>query len=330
MKPWRQIKKRWKFLLFLLALTSAFAIAFGYFLVSNDAPIVIGNVVRNVEYKPGLKLDIYQPTTKVFENTPVIVYIHGGAWIGGFKESLNFNRFNHAFNTLRESGYAIISVDYTLAQPNRSPFPDCIKDASDAVAWLTQNATLYNFDVHNIGLFGESAGAHIAMMVAYSQDSVKFNYVVDIYGPNQLAAVLHTPIIDTLSYFVGKLPDSYRPSLSPEKYIFGLDPKQDSVDIIQMVQAYSPYNYLTSAVPPTLIIQGDCDRIVPLSQSTSLQTRLDSLGVECDIHIVKGADHLFAKASPQQKLEVQKRVVDFIRKHYNKKDKSMTKPSRTV
>jgi acetyl esterase/lipase len=317
MISWKSLKKRWKFLIVLIALISGFAIAFGYFLVSNDAPIVVGNVVRNIEYKPGLKLDIYQPTTKVYERTPVIVYIHGGAWIAGFKESLNFNRFNHAFNTLRESGYAIVSVNYTLAQPNKSPFPDCIKDASDAVAWLTQNSALYNFDVDNIGLFGESAGAQIAMMVAYSQDSVKFNYVVDIYGPNQLAGVLHTPIIDTM---VGKLPVSYRPLLSPEKYIFGLDPKQDSIHITQLVQAYSPYSYLTSLVPPTLIIHGDSDRIVPLSQSIILQTKLDSLGVENDIHIVKGADHLFAKATHQQKLEVQKRVIAFIRKHYNQQE----------
>jgi acetyl esterase/lipase len=324
------MKKRWKFLIFLIALTSSFAVALGYFLVSNDAPITVGTVARNIEYKPGLKLDIYQPTTKVYEKTPVIVYVHGGGWITGFKESLNFNRFNHAFKTLRESGYAIVSISYTLAQPNKSPFPDCIKDASDAVSWMTQNSELYNFDVHNIGLFGESAGAQIAMMVAYSQDSVKFNYVVDIYGPNQLEGVLHSPIIDTLGSIVGKFPASYRARLSPEKYIFGLDPKQDSVCVTEMVQAYSPYNYLTSSVPPTLIIQGDCDRIVPLNQSTRLQTKLDSLGVENDIHIVKGADHLFAKATPEQKLELQKKIVAFIRKHYNNKNKSIAKSSRVV
>ena len=329
MKHWRQMKKRWKFLVILLALTGGVAIALGYFLVANDAPIIVGKVVRNVEYKPGLKLDIYQPTTKVYEKAPVIVYVHGGAWIGGFKESLNFNRVNQAINTLRESGYAIVSVNYTLGQRNKSPFPDCIKDASDAVSWLTKNSSLYNFDVHNIGLFGESAGAQIAMMLAYSQDSVKYNYVVDIYGPNQLEGILHTPMIDTLNSIVAKFPDSYRPRLSAEKYIFGLDPIQDSVDVAQIVQSYSPYNYLTSSVPPTLIIQGDCDRIVPLIQSTSLQIRLDSLGVENDIHIVKGADHLFAKATRQQKLELQKRIVDFIWRHYNK-NKSMTKASRTA
>jgi hypothetical protein len=51
MKPWRQMKKRWKLLILLMALTSGVAIAFVYFLVSNDAPIVVGNVVRNVEYR---------------------------------------------------------------------------------------------------------------------------------------------------------------------------------------------------------------------------------------------------------------------------------------
>jgi acetyl esterase/lipase len=126
MKRWRQMKKRWKFLIFLIALAGGSCIVLVYFLVSNDAPIVVGNVVRNIEYKPGLKLDIYQPTTKVYDKAPVIVYVHGGAWIAGFKESLNFNRFNHAINTLRESGYAIVSVNYTLAQANKSPFPACL------------------------------------------------------------------------------------------------------------------------------------------------------------------------------------------------------------
>jgi len=317
------MKKYRRFLWIILTLVVIFFITLGYFFISNDAPIITGKVIRNIEYKPGLKLDLYEPTTKVYEKTPVVLYIHGGAWIAGIKESLNFNRFNQAANGLRASGYAIVSINYTLAGSHQSPFPACIKDAEDAVMWINNNAEFYHFDLHNVGLFGESAGAHIAMMVAYSrplQDAlpVDFNYVVDIYGPNQLEGIYHTPFVDTLYSMRGKLPESIQSCLNLEKFIFGFDPKQDSARALEVMKTYSPYHYLSASVPPTLLIQGDCDRIVPLSQSTCLQIKLDSLGVENEMHILKGADHALAKATPEQKAAVQKWIVAFIQKHYNK------------
>lgn len=321
------MKKRWIFLLVVLALVVAFFLTLGYFFVSNDAPIITGQVIRNVEYKPGFKLDIYAPTKQVYERAPVVIYIHGGAWISGIKEGLNFNRFNQAANELRESGYAIVSINYTLAHSDQSPFPDCINDAIDAVIWIHNNTTLYNFDTNNVGLFGESAGAHIAMMVAYgnriqySKDKapVQFNYVLDIYGPNQLTGVYHTPTVDTLYSVLGKFPSRIQARLDIAKYIFGFDPKQDSIRAMDMMEKYSPYNLITKSAPPTLIIHGDQDRIVPIDQSISLQSRLDSLGVENEFHIVKGADHAFVKATPEQKTELQKWIVDFIKNHYSGK-----------
>ncbi|HTH57817.1 MAG TPA: alpha/beta hydrolase [Cyclobacteriaceae bacterium] len=318
-----KMKKRWKFLLCILALIAAGFFAVGYFIVANEAPIITGEVVRNIEYKPGLKLDIYTPTQRVYDKIPVVIYIHGGAWISGLKEGLNFNRFNQAVNELRDAGYAIISIDYTLASANQSPFPACIDDAVDAVHWIYQNATLHHFDVNNVGLFGESAGAHIAMMTAYANyfkdaPQVHFNYVVDVYGPNQLAGVYHNPTVDTLYTVLAKLPSRLQARLDIAKYIFGFDPKQDSARALETMKMYSPYYHLTPGAPPTLIMHGDSDRIVPVEQSTTLHEKLDSLHVLNEIHFVKGADHAFAKATPDQKSEIQKWIVEFIERHYLK------------
>lgn len=319
-----KIKKRWKFLWSILILIAAGIFALGYFIISNDAPIITGKIARNVEYKSGLKLDIYTPTHQVYDKTPVVIYIHGGAWISGLKEGINFNRFNQAANELRNAGYAIISINYTLANSNQSPFPACINDAVDAVRWIHQNAELHHFDINNIGLFGESAGAHIAMMTAFAgyfkdMPQVHFNYLVDVYGPNQLTGVYHTPTVDTLYSVLAKLPSPLQSRLDIAKYIFGFDPKQDSVRAMETMSEYSPYNRLTSAAPPTLIVHGDSDRIVPFQQSTALHAKLDSLRVENEIHIVKGVDHAFAKATPQQKSDIQKWIVDFIKRHYQYK-----------
>jgi acetyl esterase/lipase len=289
-----------------------------YFLISNDAPIITGNVIRNIAYKPGLELDLYRPTKDVYEKAPVVVYIHGGAWMGGLKESLNFNRFNQGISLLREAGYTVVSINYSLAQSGKSAFPACIEDASDAVDWITSQAEVYNLDINNIGLLGESAGAHIAMMLAYAPNARQYTYVVDVYGPNHLAGVLHSPIIDSLGVFLAKLPEKYQSEVSAEKYIFALDPKANAAEIQQMIETFSPYNFITSAVPPTLIIHGDSDRIVPIDQSLNLHHKLDSLIVENELFVIPGADHNFIGASAEQKTAFQKRMVDFIMEHYSR------------
>src|SRR5687767_8410579 len=70
------------------------------FIFSRKAPIISGTVDYGIEYKEGLKLDLYRPTKNVFNTSPVVFYIHGGAWIRGTKAAINFDRFNGAVNTL--------------------------------------------------------------------------------------------------------------------------------------------------------------------------------------------------------------------------------------
>lgn len=319
----RRIKRKWRFLLALLALVGSVAAGFAFYLIANDAPIISGTITRNIEYKPGLRLDVYAPTREVYEKAPVVVYIHGGAWIAGIKEGINFNRFNQTANELRDSGYAIVSINYTLARTNHSPFPACLQDASDALQWIRHNAEAYNFDLNNVGLFGESAGAHIAMMTAYSSSqqasdsSFHFRYVVDIYGPNQLRQIYESPTVDTLYTKLAGLPTWLQGRLDLARYILGFDPKQDTARAWQIMEMYSPYNQLSPSAPPTLIIHGDKDRVVPLEQSITLKAKLDSIGVENEFHLVKGADHAFAFATADQRTELQGWITQFILRHYS-------------
>jgi dipeptidyl aminopeptidase/acylaminoacyl peptidase len=65
------------------------------------------------------------------------------------------------------------------------------------------------------------------------------------------------------------------------------------------------------------MIHGDKDRVVPVDQSIRLQAKLDSLGIENEIHIVDGADHAFANATPEQKENLQKWIVEFVLRYYS-------------
>ena len=205
--------------------------SFVYFIFSNKAPILYGEVVYHIEYNEKQTLDLYYPTFEAYDKSPVLVFFHGGAWIAGRKESINFNRFNKTVNDLRESGYTIISPSYTLAEEKNSPFPNCIHDAYEVLSWIEKNAAKYNFDISNIGVLGESAGAHIAMMCAITDpvdlqsdaSKVDINYIVDVYGPTDLESLFEMQHNDSMNLLFSKVPDYLQSYVDFSDLIFGFE-----------------------------------------------------------------------------------------------------------
>ena len=294
-----------------------------YFIKTN-APIISGEIMYNIEYKENLNLDIYSPTNKKIEKSPVIFYIHGGAWVMGNKLTINSNRINGAINTLRENGYTVICPNYTLGKKGKSPFPDCILDIYDAIDWAKKNAKRYNLDIKNIGLLGESAGAQIAMMIAFSDSTLnskkysetKFNFLIDVYGPSDLATIYYSPEIKKLNNRLNKFLMLTNSNINLEDYVFGFDPAQDSIKAKNLIEKYSPVNSLSKNNFPTLIIHGTNDQIVSVEQSIVLKSKMDSLGIVNEIHLIDGMDHSFRKATQVQKDAIQLLITDFVLESY--------------
>ena len=295
-----------------------------YFLLSTKPPITQGEVLYDVAYKPNFTLDIYLPTKEVHEKIPVAFFIHGGAWIGGRKESINMTRFSGAVNMLRESGYAVISPAYTLAEENKSPFPSCIIDVNEAVQWAKVNASEYNFDVNNFGIIGESAGGHIAMMNAFP-DSVShsgefqktdFTYVVDVYGPTELHGIYRSKLADSLDVIITKLPETIGRKFNLANYLFGFDPKTDTIRADSIMILYSPLNYVKDNEPPVLIIHGTGDIVVPFDQSLQLLERLAMYNIKTEFHSLENVNHAFIGASDEQVQNVQNWIATFVKRNY--------------
>ncbi|MEO9851654.1 MAG: alpha/beta hydrolase [Reichenbachiella sp.] len=291
-----------------------------YFFYANDAPITKGQISYGVTYKGDLSLDIYHPTKLVHEKSPVVLFVHGGAWIAGRKESMNTNRVNGAVNQLRDHGYTIISIEYTLARNGKSPFPTCIADGFDAIQWISDRADSLNLDLDYFGIMGESAGAHIAMMNVFSNPSdfglthekTALDYVVDIYGPNDLYKLYRSESLDSLMAMIKELPKPINQHLNLANKVFGFDPEEDLEKTKTVADLYSPVTYLKKNLPPVLIIHGNKDQIVPLDQSTSLKLLLDSLEVENEMHILEHTNHAFIGADDSQKSDVQDWIFNFI------------------
>jgi len=320
------MKKILKFLLrFSLVIVILLVGGIYYFFKTNDAPILKGEVDFCIEFKQGLLVDIYLPTKKIYEKTPVVVYYHGGAWVIGRKETVNNARFNRAFNSLRDDGYAIISPEYTLGEYGKSPFPNNISDAFDVMIWIEENAEKYNFDLQNIGVMGESAGGHLALMTAFAE-AEQFNsrtknslqYVVAVYPPTDLHYLYHDQqfILDSINLMTIGLPESIQKRLDLNQYLFGFDPELDSLKAHFFTENYSPINYISKKKIPTLIIHGDKDQLVPISQSKFLIEKLNQAAIPNEYHFLEGVDHALRGATNPQKEQVQNWIANFVNKNY--------------
>ena len=259
--------------------------------------------IKDKEYKnvngKSLQLDIYRS-----ENTarpaPLLVFIHGGSWKSGKRSDYLVYLLSYA-----RKGYITATLSYRLLRDG--PYPACIEDITDAVRWLHENAECYGYDPSRIALIGGSAGAHLALLAGYgwkssdiTGDSINMQSagfgvkaVVDIYGPADLTTE-YARNHSLVTSFLDKTWDE-----APEIFIEA-----------------SPVHYLDKNDPPTLILHGTSDRLVPVSQSERLKEILDSLEVPCIFHPLPGWPHTMDIVLRVNEF-CQNKMDDFFRQYLN-------------
>ena len=98
---------------------------------------------------------------KSAKRLPVVVFIHGGGWRNGDKDQSLWQCFRYA-----SDGFIGITVSYRLI--DEAPFPQCIEDVKTAIRYIKSLSNEYPIDTDNMGVWGYSAGAHLALMVGLS------------------------------------------------------------------------------------------------------------------------------------------------------------------
>lgn len=217
-------------------------------------------------------LDVYLPTGRDTGTTKVILYIHGGSWSSGDKSD-----FDEAIAALRTrlSDFAMFNMNYRLAFNGVNQFPAQLDDIQSALAFINGKANDYHINTSMICLVGASAGAHLALLQAYKNNSNgKIKAVVDLFGPADLTDL----------YNNHPFPQEARPVL---QNFLGTTPSINPV----LYQQASPINYVTASSVPTKIFHGDQDIVVPISQSYALKTQLEAAGAKVDMTVYAGEGH---------------------------------------
>jgi len=253
-----------------------------------------------------LHLDVYAPERKPAGALPVIVWIHGGGWRSGSKD-----RPRTALPVLRH-GYALVSVEYRLS--GEATFPAAIEDCKAAVRWVRAHAAEYGIDPGRLGVWGSSAGGHLAALLGTAGDvrewdeahpvhleySSKPKAVCDWYGPTDFLRMNDFP----------GLIDHDAPN-SPESRFLGA-PIQG---VPKIAQRANPITYVTPDDPPMLLMHGDKDMAVPFDQSELLYAALRRAGVEATLYKVEGGGHGFRGAVKDTRESLFRMVLDFFDRH---------------
>ena len=245
-----------------------------------------------------LKMDVYSPSNATGRPTPAVMYIHGGGWKLGGKSMLVMMP---GPSELLRRGYLIVSIDYRLAPKYK--FPAMLEDAQMALRFLQANAQRFNLDSHRIGVMGDSAGGHLAALLALTATSTRSQgsstsnrvvAVVDFYGPSDFTS--------------GDLHAS-KTTIRLLQDAFGATGADDPV----LIRA-SPVSYISSNAPPFLILHGNRDGLVDIKQSEELQERLKAAGVDSTFIVITNFAHgytpLGLKSSPDN-AGLTKLVADF-------------------
>jgi acetyl esterase/lipase len=239
------------------------------------------------------KLDLYLPAAGKGP-TPLVINIHGGGWNKGTKESQT------GFSNFFKKGYAVANIEYRLT--GAATAPAAVEDTRCALIYLIKNAKQLNVNTDKIVIMGSSAGGHLALMGGLMEndhlfdtnckgvENIKVAAIIDKYG-----------ITDVWDWGYGV----HKTSKSATSWL------GDKAKDQNFAKSVSPLYQVKKTSPPTFIVHGDADPIVPYEQSVALKAKLDELGIKNEFMTVKGGDH--GKFSQEDNREMNARIMAFLK-----------------
>ena len=233
------------------------------------------SVEENVKFgtagKRDLRCDVFVPPDERGGRTAILL-LHGGGWQNGDRGQLRGYGIQ-----LARYGFLCVCPEYRLS--GESKWPAQLHDVKAALRWVRANAASLGVDPQKIAVSGNSAGAHLALMLGATPNVPVF----DGKGGNadassECAAVvaIYPPTLLRIGAIGDAVANLFRSKASQEA--------QD---------AASPITYVHRHFPPTLLIHGNADDIVPVEASFAMYKSLAEAGAPVELHVYDGAPHAF-------------------------------------
>lgn len=221
-----------------------------------------------------LELDLWLPGAGTELPAPVVLFVHGGAWQRGRRDDMGVLTRGWQpgpFERLARAGFAVASVDYRLSR--EATFPAPLDDLRAALRWLGLRADELGVDPRRTVVWGESAGGHLASLLALTHTEPPLAGAVVWYGPADLVT--------------GHRPFDPTDPATPEALLLGAAP----VNAPELAAAASPQRQAHADAPPFLIVHGEDDVLVSVEHGRALAAALRAAGAPVELRTVPGANH---------------------------------------
>ena len=245
------------------------------------------NHIKDVIYghKEGvaLTMDVFKPAKP---NGIAVLYMVSGGWVS------NYDNINAGvavpFTSRGETVFEIVHG----SQP-RFPVGDIIKDIRRAVRFIRTHAAEYGVDPNKLGISGASSGGHLSLITAAMGDDGNPNAKdpVEKASSRIQAVACFFPPTDFMNYGKEGVRAFDVAMLQPFRPAFGLPTNVSDDDKVKLAVMLSPISHLTDKMPPTLIIHGGADPLVPIQQSEIFIAKLTSLKVPNKLEVRPGKGH---------------------------------------
>jgi acetyl esterase/lipase len=233
--------------------------------LNGAGSIFLGGLTYGVAGGRELLLDVLRPVERAAPPPPMVIYVHGGGWHEGDRGAAMHPWLNPF---LVSHGYVTASVTYRLSGEARWPAP--LDDVRTALRWLRGHAEELGADPTRIGLWGHSAGAHLAAMAALTASE---DESVQAVALSACPADLRMRPLDSSDVVT---------------WLFGPNPAPAALG------AASPLSQVHAGAPPLLLAHGTHDSVVPFVNGERLREALEAAGVEHMWVPVEHADHDWA------------------------------------
>jgi acetyl esterase len=211
-----------------------------------------------------LSLHIFQPLGEGSgEPKPALVFFFGGGWKGGSPE-----QFYHHCRHFASRGMVAMAAEYRTEKPDGTSPKECVKDGKSAIRWVREHAPELGIDPNQVVGGGGSAGGHVAAACATLMGFNEDGEDVDTSSVPD-ALVLFNPVFDN----------------GPGGY------GHDRVE--GYWEEFSPMHNLSDISPPTIVLMGTEDNLLPVETGEEYKGRMEELGRRCDLILYDGQKHGF-------------------------------------
>jgi len=267
----------------LLVTLPALGQAAGNNVVRHTADVIYGRKAGMA-----LTLDVFTPSQK---NGAGIIFLVSGGWASSYDDPTTVHVAVENYETYLRRGYTVFAVVH--GSMPRFNVPDIILDVQRSVRFIRHNAAEFGVDPNRLGVLGSSSGGHLALMIATqgAPGPASATDPVDHESCAVQAAAVFFPPTDFLNWGAPGVDGVGRGPLSPLFAAFG---SLSDTDLGRQIvgKMISPIYYVTSSLPPVLIVHGDADVVVPLQQSESFAAKAKEVGAPMvKIIVRKGKGH---------------------------------------